>query len=131
MTASLELDTINMFQNAMSGASRRHDVLSHNLANVNTPRYKRQDVAFKQQLREKYLATDSAGQISSIGREGQMEFEPFVYQTNDRSMRNDQNNVDLDRESAELAKNSLYYGGLSRMLRQQFQSLNQLLGGLE
>lgn len=133
MNNSLEFNTINMFQGALDGASKRHEAISDNLANVNTPGYKRKEVSFEQKLEEAYIP--ESGWCSDLGPEGFKEkskksIEPVVNQVDDTSMRNDKNNVDPDREMAKLSKNTLYYSGTARMLKQQFNYLNGLIQSL-
>ncbi len=134
MTQSLEMGTIDMFRDAMGGAAKRHEVFSNNLANVNTPGYKRRDVSFKDQLKEKYMPDEFDRATSFDDWKFDSDFDevrPEVIEVDDTSMRNDENNVDPDKESAELAKNTLYYNGLAQMTSKQFNNLTQLLGALE
>ncbi len=134
MTQSLEMGTIDMFRDAMGGATKRHEAFSNNLANANTPGYKRRDVSFKDQLKEKYIPDEF--DRSSPFRDWEFdsdwdEVQPEVIEVDDTSMRNDKNNIDPDKEAAELSKNTLYYNGLATMTRKQFNNLTQLLGTLE
>ena len=45
-------DYVNVLSKAADAAWIRNDVISHNIANVDTPGYKRQDVGFEAQLRQ-------------------------------------------------------------------------------
>ena len=44
--------TLTILKKALNAASLRHQVISDNVANVNTPGFKRSDVTFQQELRE-------------------------------------------------------------------------------
>ncbi len=130
MNQTLEFNTVDMFHDALNGASKRHQAISDNLANVNTPGYKRKEVSFEESLKEAYLPDTEW--CSDLGPEGfgdnsDSRVQPKVHRVDDTSMRNDKNNVDPDREMANLSKNTLYHKGLSRMTQQQFEYLNQLI----
>src|ERR1700736_783338 len=42
--------TVGMLKNAMAGAGEAHGVIANNIANVNTPNFRRSDVSFKEAL---------------------------------------------------------------------------------
>ena len=50
MINSNAFDYINVLDKTADASWIRNEVLSNNLANVNTPNYKRQDVAFEREL---------------------------------------------------------------------------------
>lgn len=131
MNTSLEFKTINMYQDGLNGASKRHEVISNNLSNINTPGYKRKDVAFKKELSRKYMGDDMDEQSFGFDKElDSSGARPRVFEVDKTSMRNDDNNVDPDRESAKMAKNTLYYTGLGRLMRQQFSMLESTIQSL-
>ncbi len=131
MKTSLEFRTINMFQDGLNGAGKRHEVISNNLANINTPGYKRRDVSFEKQLAQKYLGDEMDEQEFGFKKELDSDrIRPSVFEVDNTSMRNDKNNVDPDRESAKMAKNSMYYTGLARLMRQQFSMLQSTIQSL-
>ena len=41
---------INLLEKALAGSSLRHKVISNNIANINTPGYKRMEVSFEEEL---------------------------------------------------------------------------------
>lgn len=121
-----------VLKKALDGASLRHQALAHNIANVDTPRYKRLDVDFKHQLR---LALDknvlrgitTRPRHIPIGPPRIQDVEPKLFREGDTSMRNDKNNVDIDREMAELYKNSMYYVITARLLSAKYQRLDMVM----
>lgn len=136
MDVSPEMSSVNMFQDAMDGGSRRHEAIADNLANVNTPGYKRKEVAFKDKLQEAYMGDGPEVPLHQahpkhISLGTQKPIEPSQYQVNDTNMRNDENNVDPDRQMSKLAKNETYYNGLSTFLRQQFNNVGSLIQDLK
>ncbi|MCA9033763.1 MAG: flagellar basal body rod protein FlgB [Planctomycetaceae bacterium] len=82
----------------ISASEMRHKVISHNIANVNTPDYQRLDVEFEQQLSQELARGQSDGHRSAA---------PEVIQTPGLINRADGNNVDIDREIGQLNKNAL------------------------
>lgn len=123
---------INLLNQGLDGAFIRHKALVNNVANASTPNYKRQDVDFISILRkeqgEKTLlplkTTENNHLNGSVFKEGH--FSSFVMQKN-TSYRNDKNNVDIEVEMAEVAKNALYYNTLSRQVDEQFSMLRNVI----
>lgn len=73
----------------------RQRVISNNLANVNTPNYRRLDVDFETQLAQEL-------QGHAFG-----EAQPEIYETPGLKTKADGNNVDVDREIGQLNKNAM------------------------
>ncbi|HHV58586.1 MAG TPA: flagellar basal body rod protein FlgB [Firmicutes bacterium] len=96
-------------------AALRQRAIANNLANVDTPGYKREDVAFPEALRRAQagggrplaLAVTAPGHLTPPAEEGWA-----VVRDTGTTLRNDGNNVDIEAEAAELAKNALYYNAL-------------------
>lgn len=81
----------------ISATDLRQRVISQNIANVNTPNYRRLDIDFEQQLAAEL---NSSGPVS-------IPAEPQVVETPGLNARADGNNVDIDREIGHLNKNAL------------------------
>jgi flagellar basal-body rod protein FlgB len=136
MDISPEMNSVNMFQDALDGSTRRQEAIADNMANVNTPGYKRKEVAFQDKLKEAYMGDgpevplhQAHPQHISLGTEKPVQ--PSQYQVNDTNMRNDENNVDPDRQMSKMAKNEMYYRGLSSFLRQQFRNVGSVIQDLK
>ncbi|MDQ6419264.1 flagellar basal body rod protein FlgB [Paenibacillus sp. LHD-117] len=102
---------------AVYAAESRQRVISNNVANAETPYFKRSEVLFEELL-EQSMAGDGLRRISgkktdsrhiSIGTGAARIPEAQVISDNSTSMNNNQNNVDIDREMSLLAKNQLSY----------------------
>lgn len=99
----------------LDAAELRHRVISHNLANVNTPGYTRQDVKFEEQLAQAIKSrSDLASKVT-----------PEVADDNSASMRADGNNVDIDREIGQMNKNAILAQMYSQVLRTQFDTMRR------
>src|ERR1700704_382274 len=98
---SVLFDTSQLaLERAISGASTRQNALAANLANADTPGYRRVDVDFHSALSAAMGASDAGSALNRTG------FTPQV----DRSagpVRADGSTVDIDSESAKLASNAL------------------------
>ena len=56
-------------------------------------------------------------------------FQPEVRQLDDFNFRNDENNVDIDVEMANLTKNKIYYDSVSQSLSNEIRSLRMAITG--
>ncbi|HEY0613842.1 MAG TPA: flagellar basal body rod protein FlgB [Candidatus Elarobacter sp.] len=129
--------TVGMLKNAMDGAGAAHSAIANNIANVNTPNFRRADVSFKEALAateatagdpdELGLATTSERHIPLGGAQAP---EPFsITTTVDEStqMRLDGSNVDVDQEMAKLSLNSAYGQTMGQLLQNQYSRLRQAI----
>lgn len=117
---------INVLSAATNASWIRNEVISNNLANVDTPNYKRKDVSF-----ESYLYAQVAGGDSLDENIDNIELESLVPMTyvdeSGLSYRMDGNNVDASTEEAEFAKNQLRYYTLLDSMGQEFKRLESVL----
>ena len=112
-------DYINVLDRAADAAWQRNEAISNNIANVDTPGYKRQDVAFESVLQQalgnnRYESMDDKVANVNLSR---LRGRAYVDYAN-YSYRLDGNNVDIENENVMLAENQLKYQGLiSRSIR--------------
>ena len=97
-------------------------------ANVATPGYKRQDVAFESVLKaalgsSRYVSTDQ--KVADV-RSAALDPRPYTDYAN-YSYRLDGNNVDVDNENVMLAQNQLKYEGLINSINQEFANLQAVM----
>ncbi len=92
-------------ETALRGASLRQELLTNNLANINTPGYQRQDVDFHAALQAAQAQDHDPSAV---------EFRPSTDPT--RTVRADGSGLDADQEAAALAKNSLEYQALVQVM---------------
>lgn len=121
-------DYINVLGKAADAAWLRNDALVHNIANVNTPGYKRQDVDFESVLKKalhssKYISMDEkVDHIATSRLQVGVHIDSAGY-----SYRLDRNNVDIDTENAELASNQIRYNGLLDSISTEFKNLQSVM----
>ena len=121
-------DYINVLNRAADAAWQRNEAISNNIANVDTPRYKRQDVAFESVLQQalgnnRYQSMDDKVANVNLSR---LRGRAYVDYAN-YSYRLDGNNVDIENENVMLAENQLKYQGLISSINQEFTNLQTVM----
>lgn len=114
MAGFLESSIVSLLERGLNTASLRHQVIADNLANVDTPGYKRKEIAFEDELtaallRDKQKMAGVAHHPKHIPIDNLSldNVKPQILEQSSEIYRNDQNNVDVEQEMARLAKNSL------------------------
>lgn len=132
--------TMDYLTRGLKAAQMRQEVISNNIANVNTPHFKRSDVLFESLLareldidqeakeaRDKRLKM-SRTQDKHLGwPAGKIRAAATLELDNTSTMRVDDNNVDIDREMANLAKNQIYYNALAKEMGGHLQRIKNVL----
>ena len=108
---------------ALDASALRHQAIAHNLANANTPRFKRQEVQFETELSRALNSSSKSGgaSVSNV--------QPRLVTVNDTSGRADGNNVNLELESAKLAENAMRFEVLSQSVGGYFAGLKNVING--
>ncbi len=130
MITSGVYDYINILGKAADGAWARNEALSNNIANVDTPGYKRQDVSFETELRHalkasRYKSLDAKVSEANLHLD-RLQPRPYTDIPN-WSYRMDKNNVDIDTENVELASNQIKYNGIVNSLDNEFRNLKAVI----
>lgn len=123
----------DVLQRGLQAATLRHEVISNNIANVNTPQFKRSSVVFEELL-AKELMPEPTGKLEMVRTHDRHlpvplhgKITPEIQLEKDDTMRADGNNVDIDREMADLAKNQLYYNALATQMRGYVRRLKDVI----
>ncbi|GAC1422842.1 MAG: flagellar basal body rod protein FlgB [Candidatus Velthaea sp.] len=131
--------TIGMLKNAMDGASESHATIANNIANVNTPNFRRTDVTFKEALarteataggsdpEQLNIVTTSERHIALDGAQAPEPFAVSRTVADSQQMRVDGSNVDVDQEMAKLSINSGYAQTMAQLLQNQFARMRQAI----
>ena len=113
---------VDVLKTAADASWAREEVLTNNIANVDTPNYKRQDVEFTTYL--KSALSRSGGDSTSLTNR----VNNINYNDNSTlSYRLDGNNVDLSTENVELASEQLNYNGLIDSMNNEFTRFKAVL----
>ncbi len=96
----------------MTLLSERQTLVASNIANADTPGYKTKDVDFQSELQ------------NAIGNSS-----PMVEEVPGLTLKNDGNNVDLDREARLLADNALHFSVAANLLRSEVKRVRMAIEG--
>lgn len=121
---------VNLLKSAADASWTREEVLTNNIANVDTPNYKRQDVEFSSYLAN---ALQRSGKNSSslTQRVNNVDYKDISIRTytdnSTLSYRTDGNNVDLSTENVELASEQINYNALIDSMNNEFSRFKSVL----
>ncbi|MCI5805330.1 MAG: flagellar basal body rod protein FlgB [Clostridium sp.] len=119
---------INVLDKAADAANSRNEILSNNIANVDTPNYKRKDVSFENYLEQALIGPESLDNRVADVNTHLSDFGGMTYTDHSTlSYRLDGNNVDIDTESAYLAENQIRYNALVEQIGQEFSRYKTVL----
>ena len=127
MINSNAFDYINVLDKAADASWLRNEVIANNIANVDTPGYKRQDLNFEDELERalgnsKYMTMDA-----KVARLKETQLRPRVINDySNFSYRLDRNNVDIETENVMLAANQIKYQGLMAGIQSEFTNLQMV-----
>lgn len=121
---------VNVLKAAADASWTREEVLTNNIANVDTPNYKRQDVDFTTYLRSA-LSRTNGGSSSLTNRVNNLNYNDIAIRTytdnSTLSYRLDGNNVDLSTENVELASEQINYNVLIDSMNNEFSRFKTVL----
>lgn len=126
-------NNIDKYKSALDAAWARNEAIAGNIANADTPGYKRKDVAFEEYLQEAVSARNFKGYRTNprhipIGTDSVNSIKPRIVQDNSNfSMRLDGNNVDIENEMALLAKNAIVYNTVIQRTSGEFRKLRNVI----
>lgn len=119
---------VNVLDKAADASWTRNTVLSNNLANVDTPYFKRKDVAFQGYLQAELAGADTATLNDRVDKVELNSLNATSYtDMANLSYRLDGNNVDVDTENAELASNQIMYQALINSISNEFDMIKQAM----
>lgn len=128
MINSNVFDYINALDKAADAAWVRNEAIANNIANADTPGYKRQDVNFQTELKRAIKQSGYTTMDEKVKHLSGRKLEPSVYTDySGLSYRLDGNNVDIETENVMLAKNQLMYEGLLNSISQEFSNLRTVM----
>ncbi len=121
-------DYINVLDKAADASYLRNQMIANNLANMDTPRYKRQEVAFAANLEEALKHSRYKSLDEKVSNIRMSRLRPHVYtDASNFSYRLDGNNVDVDTENTYMAENNVLYNGLTQSVSAEFRNLSAVM----
>lgn len=119
---------VNVLDKAADASWIRNEVISNNIANVDTPNYKRQDVEFESYLLAQLEGANSSSLKKTVAGIDLDSLTSTIYtDSNSLSYRLDGNNVDIDTENVELASNQLKYQALVSSISNEFSMIKSAM----
>jgi len=135
-------NALGIHEQALEVRSRRAEVLSNNLANVDTPNFKARDVDFKSMLNQQVNSTSTTSSTQALKLEpsrggSQSDASSIVSETGDGNLLYrtpaqpsvDGNTVDENVEQAEFMKNALNWQASLQFLSARFKGLKDAIHG--
>lgn len=124
-------NTIRTLETSLNYASAKNQTIANNISNVDTPNYKAKNVVFKDVLNNNIhsleMKTSDKKHITNSKVGNRLPYE-LIIQKNTQYNHNG-NNVDIDKEMTELAKNQIYYNSLIDRINGKFSSLKTVIRG--
>lgn len=121
-------DYINVLDKAADASWKRENIISNNIANVDTPGYKRKDLNFESVLKEELGRTKHTSLDEKVKDMHLSHLNPRTYTDYSQySYRLDGNNVDIDTEQVELASEQIKYQALTKSVTSEFTRMKAVL----
>lgn len=125
-------DAFLALRKGISASSLRQQVIASNIANINTPGYKKQEVSFedefKRAVENKYapkMAQTEPEHLPGGRNLGNVQIK--INTIRNTAMRYDGNNVDVDEEMSKLAENGLRFNAMAQLMGGKFASLKTVI----
>jgi flagellar basal-body rod protein FlgB len=120
---------VNILGKSLDASWLKHKAISNNIANINTPGYKREYVNFDNVLKNEI---DKNAFDLTVTDDKHFDInnnisDPMIKREMNYSFRRDENNVNIDIESAELAKNTIKYQALVKQMNSQLKRLRMAI----
>jgi flagellar basal-body rod protein FlgB len=105
---------VDYLEAGIGAESLRQKAIANNIANLETPGYRRIDVKFQELLAK---ALNSAGEVDLD------EVVPLIHQPKQTSVNSNGNDVNLEGEIGQMVKNSLRYKAYIRLLNKKYKQM--------
>lgn len=119
-------DVMQVARMALDGLSQRQQVISRNLANVDTPGYRAQSFKFEDALKRAVRGESRINLVASHNTHMASTTSKAGFQVENRpggSLRADQNNVDIDVELVEMSATGIQYQAVTQSVNKKLQLL--------
>ncbi len=128
MLSTNAFDYVNVLDKAADASWKRETVLANNIANVDTPGYKRKDLDFEGVLKQELGRCKHTSLDTKIENLHMDHLNPTVYtDLSNYSYRLDGNNVDIDNEEVEYASEQFRYQGITAGINNEFNRMKSVI----
>lgn len=125
---------VNSLAKGLNASWTRNSVIMNNIANVDTPNFKSSSVEFEDMYKKSLQNEEDGFELKQtrpthmdIGDTDIEDVHAVVTENSDTTLRMDGNNVDIDKEMTDLAKNVIYYNALTRKISGEFNQLSMAI----
>jgi len=129
--------TVELLHRGLSVSSLRREVISDNIANVDTPNFKRKTVSFESELSSALAAEKQAPGLQAFktdprhidfsGPSKAMDVKPRITLDYLTTTQNNGNNVDIEEESMLELQNQMQYQIMTQAVSYEFAQVNLVL----
>ncbi len=109
-------EIFNVIGAGINAETQRQKTIANNVANLQTPGYRRLDVKFQDVLAKALESKDTNINLDEIT--------PEVFQANETTVKSNGNDVNLEMEVGQMVKNSLRYKTFIRLLEKKYQQID-------
>ena len=127
--------TVSILEKALDLRSKKHNVIASNIANMDTPDYKAFDLIIEKELQK----ATGKGKSISLNKTNKAHMQSLrskaggvsirIDDTQGLSLRGDGNTVDIDKQMANMAENTLMYKAAAQIIQKKFQGLKSVIQG--
>lgn len=115
MLSIFNSESYMFYKKMLDIGTEKHRVIANNIANVNTPGFKCKDLDFQSEL-SRVLESGSMDELSGV-----------IIKPDNTPVRRDGNNVDLNKEMSNMAKNSIMFKMYSQLMNRRFRSMKEVM----
>lgn len=112
------VNILDIIQAGIKAESLRQKAIANNIANMETPGYRRFDIKFKELL-DKALDSPNGLDINKLI--------PELYQPKQTPLKSNGNDVSLENEVGEMVKNTLRHKALIRLLSKKYRQIEMAI----
>ena len=115
-------ETVEIMKKVLEFSSRNHEVISNNIANVETPGFTAKRLVFEESLKDAVKSGDLQRLKEVTGE---------IENNYDNPYRMDMNNVDVEKEILSMEENRLRYEVMGNLLKKKYLKLNKIIEGVK
>ena len=125
--------SFEVIEKAMDLRSTKHNIIVSNISNADTPNYKAFDMIVEEEMAKKMnskghvkLKTSDPKHISRSGKCCETSLSN-IYENTIKTIKGDNNTVELDKEMGKLMENNLLYNTLANVISKKFYRLKSVI----
>jgi flagellar basal-body rod protein FlgB len=131
---SINKPSFQLLEKSLDASTMRQRVIANNIANVDTPYFKRSEVSFESLLQKQMGSITPLQSYRTDTRHFNFgnsanQLSPQTIVDEGSVMNNNLNNVDIDTEMSQMAKNQLAYNAEIQQVNHEFKLLRSAITG--